>query len=141
MSSRELTSDGSEYSQVSPDSNLGSQDSFQIQGKPKRMDKNYMCWKFRDTIQAEFSEDSFHESKLKLHEHLRSRTSLEQPLCIRSITIFADLHQLLHENTHGIRTISITVIGYVQTKTSREYTMKNPSTKPVGHDHAWIEIS
>ena len=127
MSSRELRRDGSECSQESSDSSSGSQpNSSRVQGKPKRADKNYMTWKFRDTVQADFSGlDSLGERRQTLIEHFRTRTSSERPLCVRSVTVFADLEQLVFEAPGETRTISISIIGYVQTKQSRMFTMTN----------------
>ena len=127
MSSRELRQGGSECSQESSDSSSGSQpNSSRVQGKPKRADKKYMTWKFRDTVQADFSGlGSLGERRQKLIEHFRTRTSSERPLCVRSVTVFADLEQLVFEAPGETRTISISIIGYVQTKQSRTFTMTN----------------
>jgi hypothetical protein len=129
MSSRELRRDGSDCSQESSDSSSGSQpNSSLVQGKPKRADKNYMTWKFQDTVQADFSGlDSLGERRQKLIEHFRTRTSSERPLCVRSVTVFADLEQLVtvFEAPGETCTISIWIIGYVQTKQSRMFTMTN----------------
>ena len=85
-----------------------------------------MTWKFRDTIQADFSGlGSLGERRQKLIEHFRTRTSSERPLCVRSVTVFADLEQLVFEAPDETRTISISIIGYVQTKQSRTFTMTN----------------
>jgi hypothetical protein len=78
-----------------------------------------MTWKFRDTVQADFSGlDSLGERRQKLIEHFRTRTSSERPLCVRSVTVFADLEQLAFEAPDETRAISISIIGYVQTKQS-----------------------
>jgi hypothetical protein len=85
-----------------------------------------MTWKFRDTVQADFSGlGSLGERRQKLIEHFRTRTSSERPLCVRSVTVFADLEQLVFEAPDETRTISISIIGYVQTKQSRTFTMTN----------------
>ena len=85
-----------------------------------------MTWKFRDTVQADFSGlDSLGERRQKLIEHFRTRTNSERPLCVRSVTVFADLEQLVFEAPGETRTISISIIGYVQTKQSRMFTMTN----------------
>jgi hypothetical protein len=84
------------------------------------------CWKFRDTIQAQFLEDSFSERKQRLIEHFWTRTSLERPLSVRSVTIFADLDQMVLDASHETHTISMPIIGYVvQTKQSRKSAMTN----------------
>ena len=113
--------DASDCDQDASDSNLGSQNSSRLQGKPKHV--NYTCWTFRDTIQADFPEGSFHARRQKLIEHFRTRTSSGMPPCVRSVTIFADLDQLVLDAPHETRSISITIIGYVQTKQSRTSTM------------------
>ena len=124
MSSGELRRDGSECSQESSDSDSGS--SSRVQGKPKRADKNYITWKFRDTIQGDFSGlGSLGERRQKLIEHFQTRTSSERPLCVRSVTFFADLDQLVLDAPDETRTISILIIGYVQTKPSRKFAMTN----------------
>jgi hypothetical protein len=46
---------GSQFIQESSDSDLESQNSSRIQTKSKRAYNNDTCWKFRDTIQADFS--------------------------------------------------------------------------------------
>jgi hypothetical protein len=46
-------------------------------------------------------------------------------LCVRSVTVFADLEQLEFEAPDEMHTISISIIGYVQTKQSRTFTMTN----------------
>jgi hypothetical protein len=80
-----------------------------------------MTWKFRDTVQADFSGlGSLGERKQKLIEHFLTRTSSERPLCVRSVTVFADLEQLVFEAPYETRTISISITGYVQTKQSRD---------------------
>ena len=125
MSSGDLRRDASEYTQDSSDSDVESQNSSSIQGKPKRVDKAFACWTFRDTIQADFPGASFGERKQKLIEHFRTRTSSERPLGVRSVTIFADLDQIVLDANHETRTISISIIGYVQTKLSRKFRMTN----------------
>ena len=123
MSSRQHSCDGSACSQESVHSDGESQNSSRIQGKPKQVDMRFTCWKFRDTIQADFPEGSFDDRRQKLIEHFRTRTSSGMPPCVRSVTIFADLDQLVFDATHETRSISITIIGYIQTKQSRTSTM------------------
>ena len=94
MSSGDLRQDASEYNQDSSDSDVESQNSSCIQGKPKRVDKASACRKFRDIIQADFPGSSFGERKQRLIEHFRTRTSSERPLSVRSVTVFADLDQI-----------------------------------------------
>ena len=126
MSFGDLRRDASEYTPDSSDSDVESQNSSCVRGKPKRVDKTFACWKFRDTIQADLSGlGSLGERRQKLIEHFRTRTSLERPLCVRSVTVFADLDQLVLDAPDETRTISITIIGYVQTKQSRKFAMTN----------------
>ena len=126
MSFGDLRRDASEYTPDSSDSDVESQNSSCVRGKPKRVDKTFACWKFRDTIQADFSGlGSLGERRQKLIEHFRTRTSLERPLCVRSVTVFADLDQLVLDAPDETRTISISIIGYVQTKPSRKFAMTN----------------
>ena len=127
MSSGDLRQDASEYNQDSSDSDVESQNSSCIQGKPNRVDKASACWKFRDIIQADFPGSSFGERKQRLIEHFRTRTSSERPSSVRSVTIFADLGQIVLDASDETRhdTISITIIGYVQTKLSQRFTMTN----------------
>jgi hypothetical protein len=82
---------GSQCSQESSDSDLESQNSSQIQTKSKLAYYNFTCWKFRDTIQADFSDlGSLGERRQKLIEHFRTRTSSERALCVRSVIVFTD---------------------------------------------------
>ena len=100
-----------------------SQNSYQ--DKPKRLDKVFRCWKFCDSIQADVLGGSFQERKQKLIEHFRTRTTPDRPLCVLSITIFADLSNLIFTQPSESRAISIAIVGYVQTKSSRKHTMTN----------------
>jgi hypothetical protein len=85
-----------------------------------------MTWTFRDTVRADFSGlDSLGKRRQKLIEHITTRTSSERPLCVRSVKVFADLEQLVFEAPDETSTISISIIGYVQTKQSRTFTMTN----------------
>jgi hypothetical protein len=114
-----LGSQCSQLSQESSDSYLESQYSSRIQTKSKQADNNYTCWKFRDTVQADFSGlGSLGERRQKLIEHFWTRTSLERPLCVSSVTVFADLEQLVFEAPGETRTISTLIIGYIQTNQS-----------------------
>jgi hypothetical protein len=47
--------DGSQCSQESTDADLESQNSSWIRRKSKRAYGNNTCWKFRDTVQTDFS--------------------------------------------------------------------------------------
>ena len=103
-----------------------SQNSSQISVERKRVNRTFQSWKFLDTIQAEVLACEFEERKRKLIEHFRTRTTNDRPICVRSITIFVDLRPLVldllalpNENP----TVSIVIIGYVQTKPSLKFTM------------------
>jgi hypothetical protein len=121
-----LGSQCSQLSQESSDSDLESQHSSRIQTKSKQAYNNYTCWKFRDTVQEDFSGlVSLGERRQKLIEHFWTRTSSERPLCVSSVTVFACLEQLVLEAPGETRTISISIIGYIQTKQSRTFTMTN----------------
>ena len=91
---------GSQCSQESSDSDLESQNSSLIQTKSnlKLAHDSYTCWKFRDTVQADFSGlGSLGERRQNLIEHIWTRISSERQLCVRSVTAFADLEQLVFE--------------------------------------------
>ena len=79
----------------SADSVTESQNSSQISVKQKRVDTNFKCWGFFDTIQANVLACEFYERKQKLIEHFRTRTTHDRPICVRSVTIFADLRPLV----------------------------------------------
>ena len=107
----------------SSDSEAESQNSSQVsQDRPKRVDKLCRCWKFRDFIQAEVSDDS---SKLRLIEFIRTRLTHNRPACVRSVTVFADLNQYLSAVSDETPTVSIAIVGCIQTKPSRKTTMKS----------------
>jgi hypothetical protein len=106
---------GSQCSQESSDSDLERQNSSRIQTKSNRAYYNYTCWKFRDTVQADFSGlGSLGERRQKLIEHFRT-----------SVTVFEDLEQLVFEAPDETRKISILIIDYVQANQSRMFTMTN----------------
>ena len=64
--------------------NCGSNCSQGPQDRPKPV----RCWKFRDFVQAEVSDDS---SKLRLIEFIRTRLTHNRPACVRSVTVFDSL--------------------------------------------------
>ena len=98
--------------------NCGSNCSQGPQDRPKPV----RCWKFRDFVQAEVSDDS---SKLRLIEFIRTRLTHNRPACVRSVTVFADLNQYLSAVSDETPTVSIAIVGYIQTKPSRKTTMKS----------------
>ena len=125
MSSRPDSQDFSvpDSESQSSDSEAESQNCSQFsQDRPKRVDKLCRCWKFRDFIQAEVSDDS---SKLRLIEFIRTRLTHNRPACVRSVTVFADLNQYLSAVSDETPTVSIAIVGYIQTNPSRKITMKS----------------
>ena len=72
-----------------------SQNSSQIPLKTKGEYENFKSWKILDTIQANTLASEFEERKQKLIEHFRTRTTPDQPVCVWSVTIFADLKPLV----------------------------------------------
>ena len=82
-----------------------------------------MSWTFHDTIQVDVLACEFEERQRKLIEHFRTRTTHDRPICVRSIKIFADLKPLFLAQAFENFTVSIAIIGYVQTKPSRQFTM------------------
>ena len=123
MSSEELSGDSSDSGPESlnfEDENLKSS---QIPGKQKRTDRNYMSWTFHDAIQADVLAGQFEERKQTLIEHFRTRTTPGRPFCVLSVTIFADLRPLVLVLPNENSTVSIAIIGYVQTNPSSPYTL------------------
>ena len=82
-----------------------------------------MSWRFLDTIQADILAGEFEDRKLRLIEHFRTRTTPDRPICVLSITIIADLKPLILALPNENPTVSIAIIGYVQTKSSRPIAM------------------
>ena len=121
MSSQDLRFDGGTNSQESSDSEAESRSHFQAQSKSARINTKFCSWKFKDTIHADVSECEFEERKRQLIEHFRTRTTPDRPTSVLYVSIFADLHNFI--NASANETISIAIIGYVQTKQSRPYTM------------------
>jgi hypothetical protein len=72
-------------------------------------------------IQADVSHDS---SKLQLNEHIRTQFTPHRPAYVLSVTVFADLNQYLSAASDKTPAVSIAIVGYVQTKSSRK-TMKS----------------
>jgi len=77
----------------------------------------------KDTIKADISDVEFGERKRQLIEHFQTRTTPKRPACVLSISIFANLHDFCCANPEEIQTVSIEIIGYVQTKGSRKFAM------------------
>ena len=121
MLSLELIGDESGSGSESSDSVTESQNSSQISVKRKRVDGTFKSWKFLDNIQADVLACEFEERKRKLIEHFRTRTTHDRPICVRSVTIFADLRPLALALHNENPTVSIAIIGYVQTKPSRPH--------------------
>ena len=109
----------------SSDSEAESQSSSCIQAKPKRVDKSYTNWMFLDNIRADVSHGGFDQNKQQLIQHLQTRTAHARPRCVQSITISADLTTFISARPDVTPTVSIVIVGYVQTKSCREFTMTN----------------
>jgi hypothetical protein len=86
------------------------------QDRPKHVDKTFRCWKFRDFIQADVSDDS---SKLQLIEHIQTQFTHHRLACVWTVTVFADLNQYLFAVSKENPTFSFKIVGYVQTNRSR----------------------
>ena len=84
-----------------------------------------MTWKFLDAIQADVLAGEFEARKRRLIEHFRTRTAPDLSRCVLSITIFADLKPLVLAQPQPFETptVSISIIGYVQTNPSRKATI------------------
>ena len=123
MSSEELSGDSSDSSPKSVNFGYENLKSFQIPGKPKSTERKYMSWTFHNTIQVDVLACEFEESKWMLIGHFRTRTTHDQPICVRSVTIFADLKHLILSQAFENPAVSIATIGYVKKKPSRQFTM------------------
>ena len=121
MSYQDFSSD--DY--LSSDSGSGSesQTSSQIPFKPKQLNTKFMSWRFLDTIQADVLAGEFEDRKRQLIEHFRTRTTPDRPICVLSVTIFADLKPLILALPNENPTVSIAITGYVQTKPSSQSRM------------------
>ena len=125
MSSQESSDNRSTITQESSNSEAEIENLPQIQGKSKRTDKAFQCWKFTYTIQADVVEGEFKERKRQVIEHFRTRTTAKRPTSLRYFTTFADLYDFVNASPGEIRTVSIAITGYVQTSKSRPVTMAN----------------
>jgi hypothetical protein len=123
MSSHELSLFTGDHVLESSESETESQTSPHVQGKTKQAENKFRSWTFQDTIQADVLDVSLDARKALLAEHIRTRTSHHRPSCVLSFTIFADLKELISARPHGIPTVSIAVVGYVQTKSCRTTAM------------------
>ena len=122
MASHELSLFTGDHTLESSESESESQNSPHVQDKPKR-DKTFKTWTFNDTIPADVADGSSDARKERLMEHIRTRTGHHMPHCVLSVTIFADLKEYISVRPHEIPTVSIAIVGYVQTKSSRATTM------------------
>ena len=120
MSSQESSDDRSVITQESSDSEA--ENLPDIQSKSKRTDA-FWGWKFTDTIQTDVEEGKFKERKRQLIEHFRTGTTANRPTCVRYVTIFACLYDLVNALPGDIHTVSIAITGYVQTSKSRPVTI------------------
>ena len=125
MSSQEFRGESDDCGRGSSDSDAEDQSSSHLQDKPKQTDKHFRSWMFKDTIEADISDVDFSERKRQLIEHFQTRTTPKRPACVLSISIFANLHDFCCANPVETQTVSIEIIGYVQTKGSRKFTMTN----------------
>ena len=91
--------------------------------KPKQLNTRFMSWRFLDTIQADVLACEFEDRKRRLIEHFRTRTTPNRPICVLSLTIITDLKLLILALPNENPTVSIAIIGYVQTKPSRPIAM------------------
>ena len=123
MSSQELTGESGDCGQRSSDSEAEDHSSALIQHEPKQLDKCFDSWRFKDTVQADISNIDFNERKQQLIEHFQTRTTPKRPASVKSLVIFANLHDYINAEPEEIPTVSIEIIGYVQTKRSRNFTM------------------
>jgi hypothetical protein len=80
---------------------------------------------FLDNIRADVSHGGFDQNKQQLIQHLQTRTAHARPRCVQSITISADLTTFISARPDVTPTVSIVIVGYVQTKSCREFTMTN----------------
>ena len=67
--------------------------------------------------------NSMTESCAGLIEHFLTRTTPNRPICVLSLTIITDLKLLILALPNENPTVSIAIIGYVQTKPSRPIAM------------------
>jgi hypothetical protein len=120
-----LRGDEGESHPLSSDSDAESQSSSCIQGKKKRVDKSYTNWMFLDTFRADVSHGGFDQNKQQLIQHFQTRTAHDMPQCVQSITISADLTAFISARPDVTPTVSIAIVGYVQTKKSRTFAINS----------------
>ena len=82
-----------------------------------------MSWRFLDTIQADVLACEFKDRKLRLIEHFQTQTTPNLPICVLSFAIIACLKPLVLALPDENLTVSIAIIGYVQTKPSCQIVM------------------
>ena len=131
-----LRGDDGESNPPSSDSEAESQSSSCIHAKSKRVDKSYTNWMFLDTFRADVSHGGFDQNKQQLIQHFQTRSAHNRPPCVQSITISADLTAFISARPDVTPTVSITIVGYVQTKSCREITMTNWL-----RDTTWNQVS
>ena len=125
MSSQELIGESGDCGRRSSDSEAEDYSSSHKQDKAKRLDTLFACWTFKDIVQADILNTNFSERKQQLIEHFQTRTTPRRPASVKSLVIFANLHEYINAEPEEIQTISIEIIGYVQSKSSRKWTMTN----------------
>ena len=123
MSSQELIGESGDCGRQSSESEA--EDYISSHKQPKRLDKCFDCWTFKDIVQADILNINFNERKQQLIEHFQTRTTPKRPASVKSLVIFANLHECIDAEQEEIQTISIEIIGYVQSKSSRKWTMAN----------------
>jgi hypothetical protein len=125
MASHELSLFTGEHILESSESESETQNRLNSQGKTKQAEKSFMGWTFHDTIQADVSDVSTDARKALLMEHIRNRTAHDRPRSVQSVTIIADLTEFFAARPRETPAVSIAIVGYVQTKKSRKFTMTN----------------
>ena len=124
MSSQTLSNESS--SQAS-DSASKTSDCFQASSKPKRWRDQLTAWNFRFTLEADLSiieGVDVDEQKKQIAEHLQTRMGHSQPLSVRSVTTFLDFKPVYVPPQDGSRSISIPILGFVQSKDRTVHVMK-----------------
>jgi len=119
MSSQELIGESGDCGWQSSESEAEDYISSHKQDKPKPLDKCFDCWTLKDIVQADILNIDFNERKQQLIEHFQTRTAPKRPASVKSLVIFANLHEYINAEPEEIQTISIEIIGYVQTNRSR----------------------
>jgi hypothetical protein len=86
-----------------------------------------------EIIQADVSDDLL---KVQLIEHIQTRFTHHRPACVWSVTFIAYLKQYFPAISDRTPTLSIVIIGYVQTKLSRKFSVTSWMSPA-----AWDQVS